>query len=68
LEYGLDQPDVEVTLTFKDDKTEKLLVGKKLPDSESAYGKLASRKVVFVIPKDVLNELNKDVDDIREKK
>lgn len=67
-EYGLDQPDVEVTLTFKDDRTEKLLVGKKLPDSESAYGKLASGKVVFVIPKDVLDELNKDVDDIREKK
>ncbi len=67
-EYGLDQPDVEVTLTFKDDKTEKLLVGKKLPESESAYGKLASGKVVFVIPKDVLDELYKDVDDIREKK
>jgi hypothetical protein len=67
-EYGLDQPNVEVTLTFKDDKTEKLLVGKKLPESESAYGKLASGKVVFVIPKDVLDELYKDVDDIREKK
>ncbi len=67
-EYGLDQPDLEVTLTFRDDKTEKLLVGKNLPESESAYGKLASGKVVFVIPKDVLDELNKDVDDIREKK
>ena len=73
-EYGLDQPDVEVTLTFKDDKTVgtphavSLLVGKKLPDSESAYGKLASGKVVFVIPKDVLDELYKDVEDIREKK
>jgi len=66
-EYGLDQPDVVVTLIFNDDKTEKLLVGKKLPESESAYGKLASGKVVFVIPKDVLDELNKDVEDIREK-
>ncbi len=70
-EYGLDQPDVEVTLIFKDVETRhavSLLVGKKLPDSESAYGKIASGKVVFVIPKDVLDELHKDVDDIREKK
>jgi len=65
-EYGLDQPDVEVTVTFEDGSAETLLVGKKLPDSDSAYAKIAGKDVVFIIEKDVVDELKKNVDEIRE--
>lgn len=65
-EYGLDKPDVKATMTFKDDSVKTLLVGKKLPDSDLAYAKIAAEEVVFVIEKDVVDELKKDVDEIRE--
>lgn len=65
-EYGLDEPDVKATLTFKDDSVKTLLVGKKLPDSDSSYAKIAAKEVVFVIENDVVDELKKDVDEIRE--
>jgi len=63
-EYGLDRPDVEVTITFENSGAETLLVGKKLPDSDSAYAKMAARDVVFVLAKDVVDELKKDVDEL----
>jgi hypothetical protein len=63
-EYGLDQPDVEVAVTFEDNSTEKLLVGEKLPDSDSAYAKTAAEDIIFVIEKDVVDELKKDVDEM----
>jgi hypothetical protein len=63
-EYGLDQPDVEVTVTFKDGSAKTLLVGKKLPDSDLAYAKIAAKDIIFVIKKDVVDELKKDVDEM----
>jgi hypothetical protein len=63
-EYGLDQPDIEATVTFEDGSTETLLVGKNLPDSDSAYAKTAAGDVIFVVGKDVVDELKKDLDEI----
>ncbi len=63
-EYGLNQPDVEVTVTFEDGGAETLLVGKKLPDSDSTYAKIADKDVIFVIKKDVVDELEKNVNEM----
>ena len=65
-EYGLDEPVVTATLTFRNDSTKTLLVGKKLPESDSSYARTAADEVVFVIEKEVVDELKKDVDEIRE--
>jgi len=65
-EYGLDEPDVKATVAFRDDSVKTLLVGKKLSDCDLAYAKIAAEEVVFVIEKDVVDELKKDVDEIRE--
>lgn len=65
-EYGLDQPDIEVTVTLKDDSAKTLLVGKKLPDSDSSHAKVADVDVIFVIEKDVVDKLKKDLSKIKE--
>lgn len=65
-EYGLDQPDVEMTVIFRDVSKKTLQVGKKLPDTDSYYAKLAAEDIIFVISKDVVDELRKDVNDIRD--
>ncbi len=66
LEYGLDQPHVEITLTLEDDSTKALLVGEKMPDSDLYYAKIADADIIFVIKKDVVDELEKDLSEIRE--
>lgn len=63
-EYGLVQPEVEVTLTFANNSVKKLVVGKKLADGNSAYAKVD--KDIFIIGKDVVDELMKDVKELRE--
>jgi len=65
-EYGLDQPEVEATVTLKDDSTAVLLVGKKLPDSDSSYAKTADEDAIFVMEKEVADELRKELDEIKE--
>jgi len=65
-DYGLDKPHVTATLTFRDDSTKTLLVGEKLPDGDSSYAKNGAEEVVFVIEKEVVDELKKNVDEIRE--
>ncbi|MFC1713510.1 DUF4340 domain-containing protein [Candidatus Poribacteria bacterium] len=65
-DYGLDQPDMTVTVTLKDDSTKTLLVGGTLPDSDSSYAKDADADVIFVIEKDVVDELGKSLSEIKE--
>jgi hypothetical protein len=64
--YGLDRPEAEATLTFEDNKINKLLVGKKIPYGDSFYAKIDKEDTVFVIGKAVVDELTKDVNRIRE--
>ena len=61
-EYGLGQPDIAITIMFKDDTAKTLLVGKKLPDREAAYAKTADQDVIFIVAKDLIDELGKDLD------
>jgi hypothetical protein len=65
-EYGLSQPEIEVIVTLEDDSGKILLVGKNLPDVNSAYAKTGDMDVIFVIGGDILEELGKSVEDIRE--
>jgi len=65
-EFGLDQPDVEITLTLEDDSTKTLLVGYKAPGSGLYYAKIFDADIIFVIKKDVVDELEKDLSTIRE--
>ena len=61
-EYGLDPPDTAITMVLGDDTAKILLVGKKLPDGGAAYAKTADEDVIFIVAKDVIDELGKDLD------
>ena len=65
-EFGLDQPDVEITLALEDDSAKTLLVGYKAPGSGLYYAKIADSDIIFTVKKDVVDELEKDLSEIRE--
>ena len=66
--YGLDQPAFEVDITDKDNKTHKLLVGDDTPTSGAVYAMLANDPRVFTVSKYVKNNLDKSLNDIRDKR
>lgn len=62
---GLDKPQVQVTVTLKDDTTHTLLVGKAVGDG-NVYAKL--KEDLFLLNDSIVDNLKKKVDDLREKK
>jgi hypothetical protein len=66
--YGLATPDLEVDVTLKDSKTQKLLVGDKTPSGNAYYAMLAGDSRLFTIPSYDETSLNKTADDLRDKR
>lgn len=66
--YGLKTPTIEVSITKKDGKTEKLLVGDDAPASGGAYVKLASDPRVFTVASYVKSNVDKYAKDLRDKR
>ncbi|PYX94962.1 MAG: hypothetical protein DMG71_10980, partial [Acidobacteria bacterium] len=48
--YGLDQPALQVAITEKDNKTQKLLIGDDTPTGNAVYTKLDGDPRVFTLP------------------
>jgi len=65
--YGLDQPSLEVDLTAKD-KTQKLMLGDDTPAGGAVYASLAGDPRVFTISSNNKTNLNKTVNDWRDKR
>jgi hypothetical protein len=66
--FGLAQPASVVTITKKDGKTEKLLLGDDTPLGNGAYAKLASDAKVVTIASYNKTALDKSITDLRDKK
>ncbi|MFN4261014.1 MAG: DUF4340 domain-containing protein [Gemmataceae bacterium] len=60
-QYGLDKPRLSVSLSFSDDKqpTRTLLLGKQRDNQTEYFAKLTDLPVVFVIPKDIHDDLDR---------
>src|SRR5256886_11214512 len=67
-QYGLTQPSVEVEITKKDGKTQKLLIGDDTPTGNGAYATLAGDSRVFTIASYNKNVLVKSPNDLRAKR
>jgi len=67
-QYGLTQPSVEVEITKKDGKTQKLLVGDDTPTGNGAYATLAGDSRVFTMASYNKNVLVKSSNDLRDKR
>ncbi|MGB7284733.1 MAG: DUF4340 domain-containing protein, partial [Candidatus Acidiferrum sp.] len=67
-EYGLAQPAVELDVTEKNNKTQKLLIGDNTPTGNAAYAALAGDPRVFTLENYNKNSLDKSVKDLRDKR
>jgi len=66
--YGLDAPKLEVDLTEKDTKTQKLLLGDATPAGNAIYAKLDGDPRVFTIPSYDKTSIDKSANDLRDKR
>jgi Domain of unknown function (DUF4340) len=66
--YGLNQPTLEVSVTEKNNKKEKLLVGDNTPTGSAAYAKLDGDPRVFTIASYTKNTFDKSANDLRDKR
>jgi len=66
--YGLAQPAVEVEISEKNNKNQKLLLGDDTPTGGGVYAALAGDPRVFTIPTYEKNSLDKTVNDLRDKR
>src|SRR5437667_7514971 len=67
-QYGLAQPSIEVAITKKDGKTQKLLIGDDTPTSSGAYATLAGDTRVFTMASSNKSALLKNATDLRDKR
>ena len=66
--YGLDMPNVEVTVTKKDGKSAGLLVGDPTPTNSGSYAKLPDSSKIYTVASFVKTGLDKSVNDLRDKR
>jgi len=66
--YGLEQPSIELSITEKDNKMRKLLIGDDTPASGAVYVMLAGDPRVFTMASYTKTSLDKSLDDLRNKK
>jgi hypothetical protein len=66
--YGLNHPILDVTVTKKDGTTVELLLGDDTPNSSGSYAKLPKDPRVFTVLSFVKTSLDKNVNDLRDKR
>jgi hypothetical protein len=67
-DFGIEPPDFIISLKDKDGKEYKLLVGKKAPIGYSAYATKEGDENIYLVSASILNDLNKEVKDYRNRK
>ncbi len=66
--YGLEHPSLEVDITEKDNKSQRLLLGDDTPTGSAAYVELADDPRVFTIASYHKTSLDKTLNDLRDKR
>jgi Domain of unknown function (DUF4340) len=66
--FGLDNPNIEVALTEKDNKSQKLLLGDSTPATSSVYAMLDGDPRVFTVASYDKTSVDKTVNDLRDKR
>jgi hypothetical protein len=67
-DFGLTDPSLEVDVTDKDNKTDRLLLGDDAPAGEGTYLQLAGNPRVFTAASYIKTSLNKSLGDLRDKR
>ena len=66
--YGLAAPALEVDITLKDNKTQKLLIGDQTPSGSNYYAAVAGEPRLYTIATYNKSGLDKTADDLRDKR
>jgi hypothetical protein len=66
--YGLDQPGVEVDVSEKDNKTQRLLIGDDTPAGSAVYAMVAGDPRIFTLASYNKSSFDKSLDDLRDKR
>ncbi|HKW17281.1 MAG TPA: DUF4340 domain-containing protein [Terriglobales bacterium] len=66
--FGLDQPSLEVDLTEKNNKSQKLLLGDDTPASGGVYAMLAGDPRIFTVASYTKTSIDKNLNDLRDKR
>jgi Domain of unknown function (DUF4340) len=67
-QFGLAEPEAQVTATGKDGKTHTVLVGDETPTGDSAYVMVSGDSKVYSVPKNTKANLDKGLKDLRDKR
>jgi Domain of unknown function (DUF4340) len=67
-QYGLSAPSLEVQVTEKGNKTQKLLLGDDTPTNSAVFAKLDGDPRIFTLARYSENSFNKGVNDLRDKR
>ena len=67
-QYGLEQPGLEIDVTEKDSKSQKLLIGDETPTGSAVYANLAGDPRVYTLATYNKNNIDKGVNDLRDKR
>jgi hypothetical protein len=66
--YGLDQPALQLDISEKDNKTQKLLIGDDTPTGGGVYAMLAGDPRVFTVASYTRTGVDKSLNDLRDKR
>ena len=67
-QFGLTDPDAKITATLKDGKSQTVLVGDETPTGDAAYVMVSGETKVYSIPKNTKTNLDKGLNDLRDKR
>ena len=67
-QFGLAEPEAQVSATGKDGKTQTILVGDDTPTGDSAYVMVSGESKVYTVPKNTKTNLDKGLKDLRDKR
>jgi hypothetical protein len=67
-QFGLAEPEAQVSATGKDGKTQIILVGDDTPTGDSAYVMVSGESKVYTVPKNTKTNLDKGLKELRDKR
>ena len=67
-QFGLADPEAQVSATGKDGKTHTILVGDETPTGNAAYVMVSGDSKVYSVPKNTKTNLDKGLNDLRDKR
>jgi hypothetical protein len=67
-QFGLTDPDATITATEKDGKSQTVLIGDETPTGDAAYVMVSGESKVYSIPKNTKSNLDKNLNDLRDKR